>query len=344
MLKHFVVTRLGLGVYSERRIADVVSLFEAVTLPSLAGQTSQDFLWLVVVDADMPAAASRQVERMLQPYSNFHLVTLDVTELTHVRHGCFDWVWDRCQDYILETSLLRDPPQYIITSVIDADDAWHHDVIRAVNTCMSAQLPQVQIGEESRGTWLRHSAGVAATFRHGYKWFIDADVWEPFDCPFMSMSVFVVARFSSGISACSSRHLGWPSFCKVLAFEMLEIAQDEPMWVYARHDRATQPWSVSSMSTAETAGSLDRCRVFGIDRNKLRQRQGVTAHGATAASLKSYSGRNASDQYDRIFKIAALNRKIAALSRRNELGELAAAEGERSRLIGMLRTCGEMDV
>jgi hypothetical protein len=158
------------------------------------------------------------------------------------------------------------------------------------------------------------------------------------------MSVFVVYIIKSGISACSSRHLGWPSYCRVLAFEMLEIAQDEPMWVYARHDRATQPWVLSSVGGAAMAGNLDRCRVFGIDRNKLRQRQGVSAHSATAASLKAYSGRNASDQYDRIFKIAALNRKIAALNRRNELAELAAAEGERTRLIGMLRKCGEMDV
>jgi len=32
--------------------------------------------------------------------------------------------------------------------------------------------------------------------------------------------VFVAARFSSAISACSSRHRSWPSYCDVLAFEV----------------------------------------------------------------------------------------------------------------------------
>ena len=100
MLKHFVITRLGLCVYSEQWFARMIDLFEAVTLPSLVRQTSTEFIWLIVIDADMPSKARHSIESLLSPYPNYHLVPIDVTQLLHVRQGCFDWVWDRCQEVV----------------------------------------------------------------------------------------------------------------------------------------------------------------------------------------------------------------------------------------------------
>src|SRR5205823_3285124 len=126
---HFVVTRLGLGIYDEERLNRLVDLFEAVTLPSLINQTSQDFIWLVSIDSDFPEKVKSRISQLLSPHPNFLLIPIDVTELINVRLACFDWVWDHYQDFILENSLLIDPQDYVITSVIDADDAWHRDVV-----------------------------------------------------------------------------------------------------------------------------------------------------------------------------------------------------------------------
>lgn len=319
MLKHFIVTRLGLCVYSEDWFESNIDLFEAVTLPSLVRQSSTEFIWLIVIDANMPPQARGRLERLLSSYSNFHLVPIDVTQLLHVRQGCFDWVWDHCQDFILERVLLDDPYDYIVTSLIDADDAWHQDVISTVNRFMSERLPHACAGEESRGTWLRHTSGIAATLPSGYAWFVNADTLARLQFPFMSMAVFVAARFSSAISACSSRHRSWPSYCDVLAFEVAELEPDRPMWIYARHHLTTQPWDAGSSAPRETS-SRDMLRhEFGIDSQRVQQWREKHHHRiGSDDDFKMHRGRDASAQYDRVFKIAALNRQIKALKHRRE--------------------------
>jgi hypothetical protein len=268
-----------------------------------------------------------------------------------VRQGSFDWVWDHCQEYILEEGLLDDPCDYVTTSVIDADDAWHREVIATVNRFMSAWLPRVGEGGAGRGTWLRHTSGVAATFPRGYAWFVEDDVFEPVHYPFMSMAVFVTARFSSGISACSSRHRGWPAYCDVLAFEVSELEPDRPMWIYARHDLTTQPWDASAARPLDASTRAQLGRDFGIDPRKVaRWRQGHRGRGELDPPASAHDGCDASARYDRIFRIAALNRQIAALRRRREMpGEtgvggdrpahdpIAAKEARRASLIERLR-------
>jgi Putative rhamnosyl transferase len=347
MLKHFVVTRLGLCVYSEDWFESSIDLFEALTLSSLARQSSAEFTWLIVIDADIPPQARDRLERLLSPHPNFHLVPVDVTRLLHVRQGCFDWVWDHCQDFILERGLLDDPFDYIVTSLIDADDAWHKDVIATINRFMSERLPHACIGEESRGTWLRHTSGIAATFPSGYAWFVNADSLARLHFPFMSMAVFVAARFSSAISACSSRHRSWPSYCDVLAFEVAELEPDRPMWIYARHHLATQPWDAGRSAPGETSSTEMLCQDFGIDPQSLqqwREKYGQPVGGGD--SFTTHRGRDASAQYDRVFKIAALNRQINALKHRLEAplsadpsleGLIAQSQIRRELLIETLR-------
>jgi hypothetical protein len=355
MLKHFVVTRLGLGIYSERWFAKMTDLFEAVTLPSLLQQTSRDFIWLIVIDADMPPRARDRIGSLVRSNRNFHLVSIDVTRLLRVRQGCFDWVWDHCQDFILEQGLLQDPHEYVITSLIDADDAWHRDAISTVNRFMSDRLPDVRVDEETRGTWLRHTAGMAVTFPRGYKWFVAANSLESMEHPFQSMAVFIAARSSSGISACSSRHLAWPSYCNVVAFELAEIAGDLPMWLWVRHDEATQPWDAQAARSVDCAGDQRLAETFGIDLHKVQRWREKYYSEARADSLpRTYAGRDAASQYDRIFRIAALNRQIEALGRRRQklaatgsaedktLGDMIAQNrAQRAALIEVLRSNGQ---
>jgi hypothetical protein len=57
VLRHFVVTRIGLGIYNEPWYEYALDAFAAITFSSLSRQTSHKFDWLLTVDNDMPAAA-----------------------------------------------------------------------------------------------------------------------------------------------------------------------------------------------------------------------------------------------------------------------------------------------
>ena len=343
MVKHFVVTRLGLGVYNVDRLIKLIDLFEAVTLASLAHQSSQDFICLLGIDANMPPVAHEKLKALLTGRSNIFLVSIDVTQLVGVHVGCFDWIWDHYQDFILANGLLDLPHEYVVTSVIDADDAWHGDVIRNINQLAVERIPGLQDTEKDRNTWLRHSAGLAVTFPHGYVWFVrENKIWHLLGHEFHSMSVFIVARFSSGISACSSRHSQWRSYAAVLGFDVVSVETSSPMWVYARHDEAVGAWDSKSAIRMNADTEARFASNFGIDLTKARQWCSVYPTDQTL----SHSGKRAADQYDRFFTIAVMNRQIRALRKRADhdpaapaalLDTIARCEAKRAQMVTTLR-------
>jgi hypothetical protein len=343
-IKHFVITRIGLGIYNEQRLNKVIDLFEAVTLSSLANQSSQAFFSLIVIDAHMPAGARARIGALLAGRQNFFLVAIDVTRLIHVRAGCFDWVWDHCQDFVLKQDLLDDPNDYVITSNIDADDAWHRDVIGSINSASENRLLYLLSQETGadRATWTSFTAGMVATFERGYQWFISANTIAEMVLPFHSMAIFVTARFSSGISVCSSRHSQWPQYSQVLQFEVGAPKVAQQMWVYGRHDEATVGWNAVAGMPLAGQFELELSATFGIDMDKIQKWRLTYPVG----SVLEYSGqRTTRDQYNLIFRIAALNRKIQALrSDANRRGfsqsiddELTPCEIERDHLIEELQ-------
>jgi hypothetical protein len=318
VLKHFVVTRLGLGVYHMPWYESTLSLFEAITYPSVRGQTSQQFIWLIVVDRQIPAPALGRLRDIVGSARNVHLVSLDLTNMGHVRHGCFDHVWHRCQDHIIERRLLTDPSEYIITSAIDADDAWRRDTIELVHEHTEPELSRYLNDESSRSAVVRHTCGQVLTFPQGLRWFAQQDVVQPLDYEFLSMSVFVLARFSSDISALSSRHSAWPSMAHALLFDAKRIASERPMWVYVRHDRAQIDWQVDiPQSDCRSAQALRRD--FGIDFGKMEAwRRNEALRRAPEQQRDRHAGLSSREQHDCYFQITALNRQIAVLERKRQ--------------------------
>jgi len=343
---HFVVTRLGHGIYNGERLNKLVDLFEAITLPSVINQTSHDFIWLVSIDSDFPDAVKSRIGQLLSPYPNFFVVPIDVTELMNVRLACFDWVWDHYQDFILENCLLIEPHDYVITSILDADDAWHRDVISTVNKLVGDRLPGLSKTSEARGTWLQHSSGLAITLPHGYAWFIsDGRIW-PLQQEFRSMAVFVASRFSSGISACSCRHTKWRQYADVLEFEVITHTHKEPMWVYTRHGEAVGQWD--SKPAMPMPASFDERleKTFGIDMGKAKS--WCAKYSSRPLGEKKFD-QHAANQFDLFFQIAGINRKIRALRRQADpqqlpriTDELDRCEADRRRLVTLLRH-GEVD-
>jgi hypothetical protein len=197
--------------------------------------------------------------------------------------------------------------------------------------------------EKDRTTWIRHSSGIAVTFPRGYQWYVTANRLAPLTMEFHSMAVFVTARFSSGISACSSRHSQWPEYSKVLQFDVGAHEASQPMWIYGRHNEGVVPWNALQAMQIDARLEKELASTFGIDIEKVR-RWCVTYPGG---SNSSYSGQSTTgEQYDRIFSIAGLNRKLQALKNSLESGitnspavaaDIKRCEEERQRLIGKLR-------
>lgn len=337
MPRHFVLSRLGLGIFSDSWFEQMISLFETITLPSLASQTSKDFVWLIVVDRGMPAPARERLERLIQPHAHFHLVTIDITQMTWMRLGGHDWIYEPCKEYILGAGLIEDPTEYITTSIIDCDDAWHVDMVRRVNSFAESRVSGLTQEEPRRGSHVRHSSGMVLTYVQGLVFFASTTAIGPSRTPFLSMSVSVLARFSSGISALSSRHAKWAEAAAVADFEPVQIENSEPMWLYVRHDRTALPWqSPASLRAATQAQMQELGRVFGIDLNRLDEwRSKYALDLKKKPKVTDYPGHSPRVQYSRIFHLTALNRQIEALRRgqmlpaSKHLQELLATQEQR---------------
>jgi len=317
MPHHFIVTRIGIGIHNENWYRGALGLFEAITFASLCAQTCPDFTCLLIVDRDIPVSARSRLETIVGGRRNFHLVPIDLTAMQQVHQGCFDYVWDRCQDYLLANRLVVDPFEYVITSVLDADDAWHRQTVAVVQERMAAEIPQFPACERQHMTWTRHSGGACLTYPNGLQWFAHSDVVTPLHNPFCSMSVFVAARFSSGISACSSRHTQWASFCNVVEFKDIQCEQGTPMWVYVRHDRSEVGWDVDDReSDSQSVGKLRAD--FGIDFDKIqrwRENPELRALRTNDNVPRRHAGMAGTEQLDCYFRISALNRQISILER-----------------------------
>ena len=89
------------------------------------------------------------------------------------------------------------------------------------------------------------------------------------------------------------------------------------MWIYARHHSTTQPWDAGTAVPGKPSSTDMLCQDFGIDPEKVQLwRERYDQRNESDASLTVHEGHDASAQYDRVFKIAALNRQIEALKRR----------------------------
>ena len=336
MLHHFIVTRIGIGIHNENWYRSALSLFEAITFPSLCAQTCPHFTCLLIVDHDIPASAKSRLDAIVNGHRNFHLVPIDLTAMQQVHQGCFDYVWNRCQDYLLASRMIVDPFEYVITSVLDADDALHRETLAVVQERMAAEMPAFLASEWRNMTWTRHSGGACLTFSNGLQWFAHADVTTPLHRPHLGMSLFVAARFSSGISACSSRHTQWGSYCNVVDFKNIKCERATPMWVYVRHDRSEVGWDVKDdESDAESVRHLRAD--FGIDFDKMqrwRENHELRALRTDDNIPRTHAGMAGTEQLDCYFRISALNQQISILER--DVGD-AGANGSPDQLLASQR-------
>ncbi len=343
---HFVLARIGLGCFNEHWYRRAVDVFESVTFSSLASQDSQDFRFLIVIDAAMQDTPRRQLESIVAGQPNFYLVDIDVTRLTSMRLGGHDWIYQPCREFMIRHGLITDPSEYIVTSAIDADDAWRRDHVSLVNTIMAGNVDRLRNSEETRNkSHVRHSAGLGLTFPTGLKWFPYTNHAVPMQESFTSMSVSVLARFSSGVSAWSSRHMMWPQLLEILSFERMDHATKNPMWLHVRHDLTTRPWDIRHLGRKNEIARADVQRAFGLNLEKFDRCYSFR----DLADPKQHEWRPSMYQYARIFKLSGLNYQIECLEKEQAARPVRAdklthlierQKAERDSLIAEVRKAG----
>ena len=125
--KHFLITRLNLiyektpekpyaahVVNESRRLAldpewleRRLQLFKDWALPSVLGQSTQDFKWLLLMNAETPTKYRHAFYNLIKPYSHYNLVFTLRNDLVSARYALLTHVY-RDEDWVIETNLDSD--------------------------------------------------------------------------------------------------------------------------------------------------------------------------------------------------------------------------------------------
>jgi hypothetical protein len=316
---HILITRYGIGVSSADWYTYKARLFRSITLPSIASQSREKFFWMIVIDSAIPPASLAELSQAIQPYSFIHLVTLDTRDQPRMVHGGFSGIYERCQQYLLARGLIEDPTDYVITSLIDDDDAWNRNVVSRIDRHVeehSARLCATE-SDSNRGFLIRHSVGLFMTFTNGILWDVASNRFQQVKQHPHSMSVFVFARFSSNVAACSVRHGSWHNYTSCVGFESHVIdeadVEGQPMWIYLRHPRAISQIPGPSTGDLVDVSMLERFRsFFAIDTVALAEyKKSIETKG------EHHSGSPDEAKFELLdlqFRIAAYRKQIECLS------------------------------
>jgi len=139
-IRHYILTRFNLGVFGtksemfgrirldpEAWMRHRMELFLQYTLPSMVGQTCQNFTWLLLLDDQTPPQW-RQLLTSIR-YANLRLIYVDI-----IRDG-------------LLKPMLNELPSgdyTLITTRIDNDDAFHRDAIARLQQCCMDSAPDAE--------------------------------------------------------------------------------------------------------------------------------------------------------------------------------------------------------
>ncbi len=125
--RHYVLTRFNAGLYKpeagltippQQWMEHRLRLFTTITLPSIMGQSCQDFTWLVLMDKQTPEQDIRTLEGI--GYPNMRLI--------YPTPGKSNWL-----------QAIPSGEYDLITTRIDNDDAFHRDTIRTIQETWRAE-------------------------------------------------------------------------------------------------------------------------------------------------------------------------------------------------------------
>ena len=127
--EHLIITRFNLNLYArdkhdaptrtERWLEHRFEIFERYCLPSVAAQTNPNFRWLCLFDAATPAAYRRRIGGYQSVCPQFRSVFYSAGQAGRLTESLRTTI----------SGLLAPPPQLLITTNLDNDDALAADAV-----------------------------------------------------------------------------------------------------------------------------------------------------------------------------------------------------------------------
>ena len=167
-VQHFVLTRFNVASERHARVTDKQNrpvltdewmakrfdLFEKYCLPSMMGQTSQEFIWLVYFDAATDAKYKQRINELFAGRANFL-----------VRYRAKDAHTSSLEQVQGDIrALLPEDAEWLLTTRLDNDDALHRTALARL------QQEVVQRNARDSATFARLGRdidGIALNMRHG---------------------------------------------------------------------------------------------------------------------------------------------------------------------------------
>ena len=136
MLHHFILTRFNIRLFRYDKhghsiepkswFEERLKLFETYTLPSIIGQTCQDFTWILLVDSETP---DMYRERMMDYRKRCPQITFVAIK---PQYGChFAHMFQQVVDKLLKEKGIKDD-DICLTTYFDNDDCLNKDYIKII--------------------------------------------------------------------------------------------------------------------------------------------------------------------------------------------------------------------
>ena len=130
-MQHFLLTRFNLkhnvGIseheflgLSEEWLTDRFRLFENFCMPSVLGQSTTNFNWILLFDKQTPTCSRTHAEQLVASYPNTHLLFING----------YEELITGLQAFI--GNFITPSDKYIITTRLDNDDIIHKDFIKSI--------------------------------------------------------------------------------------------------------------------------------------------------------------------------------------------------------------------
>jgi hypothetical protein len=196
---HFVVTKYNLSLYSDPDRLDRVGgdpdrwmerrfrLFTTFTVPSLRGQSCQDFKWFVFTDRHTPERFIGELEEVAAGFPQMRLVPLD-----------------RRQVDFLRSEVRRSGARVAITSRIDNDDAWHTHYVRYLQ---EGEFPLGTLVDFQDSYWL--DVAPREVYLCTSRWWTDPRWWRSWRTllqPRISNSPSTIEAASEALTVLAAEH------------------------------------------------------------------------------------------------------------------------------------------
>lgn len=173
MLHHFILTRFNLRLWSHDKNGETINpaswleerlqLFETYTLPSVKGQTCQDFTWVLLVDRDTPVDYRERMKAYREQCPQMVFIAVGKRYAAEFARIFEEVVNEQLKEKDAHAGDL------CLTTYLDNDDCLHKDYIQSVHSLLNSPQSTPPIAKDN-------DRGAFITFDYGLQYYTELGI------------------------------------------------------------------------------------------------------------------------------------------------------------------------